>query len=121
LTADAHAEVLLETFERLSPGQRIPLQLYKLSHHGSKYTTSRSLIEKLDCPLYVFSTNGSIFRHPDQETVSRVIVAGGEHPELVFNYRNDRNDIWDLDALKNQHGYVTRYPAESGSGIEITL
>jgi hypothetical protein len=50
-----------------------------------------------------------------------VIVAGGEHPELVFNYRNDRNDIWDLDALKNQHGYVTRYPAESGSGIEITL
>jgi hypothetical protein len=103
LTADAHAEVLLETFERLSPGQRIPLQLYKLSHHGSKYTTSRPLIEKLDCPLYVFSTNGSIFRHPDQETVSRVIVAGGGHPELVFNYCNDRNDIWDLDELKNQH------------------
>jgi beta-lactamase superfamily II metal-dependent hydrolase len=121
LTADAHADALLEAFERLSPANRINLDLYKLSHHGSKFTTSRPLIEKLDCPLYVFSTNGSIFKHPDQETVSRVIVAGGEHPELVFNYRNDRNDIWDLESLKSEHGYTTRYPTEPGQGIEISL
>jgi hypothetical protein len=121
LTGDAHAEVLLEAFERLSPGERISLDLYKLSHHGSKFTTSRPLIEKLNCSQYVFSTNGSIFKHPDHETVSRVILAGGNQPLLVFNYRNNRNEIWDTDSLKEQYGYQTCYPPGSEQGIDIIL
>lgn len=121
LTGDAHADILLESLERLSPGERVRLDLYKLSHHGSKFTTDRGLLEKLDCSLYVFSTNGSIFHHPDQETVARVIVAGGDHPKLVFNYRTKHNDIWNDEELKQRHGYTVRYPAGSEQGIEIDL
>ena len=121
LTGDAHADILLEALERLSPGERVRLDLYKLSHHGSKFTTDRDLLKKLDCPLYVFSTNGSIFHHPDQETVARVIVAGGNQPKLVFNYRTEHNDIWDNEELKQRHGYTVRYPAGSEQGIEIDL
>ena len=121
LAADAHADVLMAALDRLSPGSRVPIDLFKISHHGSKYTTSRELIEKINCPLYVFSTNGSIFKHPDQETVSRVIVAGGGQPKLVFNYRSPRNEIWDLAFLKGKYGYQAAYPADQDKGIEIEV
>jgi hypothetical protein len=121
LAADAHCGVLLSALHRHFPGERISLDLFKLSHHGSKYTTSRALIEKVDCPAYVFSTNGSIFKHPDPETVARVIMTAGGRPELIFNYRTARNEIWDLAHLKNKYGYVTQYPTAPKQGIEISL
>ncbi|HVS13676.1 MAG TPA: MBL fold metallo-hydrolase [Thermoanaerobaculia bacterium] len=119
--ADTPASALLEALERLSPAERLALDLFKISHHGSKNTTSRSLIEKVDCARYVFSTNGSIYKHPHAEAVSRVIKAGGPDPELVFNYKVDRNSIWDLATLKATHGYRTRYPAAGEAGVEIEL
>jgi hypothetical protein len=108
--ADASVGMLLPALERLSPGAPVSLNLFKISHHGSKNTTSRALIQKVDCPTYVFSTNGSNFKHPHAEAVARVITAGGDGPELIFNYRSDRNSIWDLEILKTQHGYETTYP-----------
>ena len=101
--------------------KRLKLDLCKISHHGSKTTTSRDLIAKLDCPRYVFSTNGSIFKHPHAETVSRVIVAGGNAPHLFFNYKTPRNSIWENGDLQAEHGYATTYPQGSDSGIEINL
>ncbi len=121
LTADAHSDVLVSALDRLSPGERIAVDLFKLSHHGSKRTTNSSLINKVECPVYVFSTNGSIFKHPDQETVARVIVGAENQPELVFNYRSARNEIWDLDFLKNKYKYSAKYPKEPKQGIEISL
>ena len=119
--ADAHAETLLSSFNRLSPDQKVSLDLYKVSHHGSKYTTTKELVEKVDCPLYIFSTNGSIFKHPDRETVARVISAGGDQPHLVFNYRSTLNQVWDLSKLKDKYTYTTTYPEISGKGIEIEI
>jgi len=119
--ADAHAGKLVAALERLAGSERISLDLFKVSHHGSKHTTSRELIEKVDCPIYLFSTNGSIFKHPHAEAVSRILVAEEKTPTLIFNYRSPRNEIWDLDFLKEQHGYRTRYPVEGQKGIEIVL
>jgi len=119
--ADAHAETLLSSFNRMSPDRKVSLDLYKVSHHGSKYTTSKELVEKVDCPLYIFSTNGSIFKHPDRETVARVIKAGGDQPHLVFNYRSTLNQVWDQPKLKDQHAYTTTYPIGSGKGIEVEI
>jgi hypothetical protein len=121
LAADAHAPALVAALDRLSPGERFALDLLKISHHGSKGTTSRELIERVDCSTYLFSTNGAIFRHPHAEAVSRVIVAGGESPRLVFNYRGAHNAVWDLDEMKRRYGYTTTYPAEGGEGVEVAL
>jgi hypothetical protein len=99
----------------------LKLDLFKISHHGSRTTTSRELIAKVDCPQFVFSTNGSIFKHPHHEAVARVIAAAGGEPLLCFNYKGPKNSIWDREDLKDEHHYQTRYPAPGKTGIEIDL
>ena len=121
LTADAHAETLFAALDRLFPQERIPIDLYKISHHGSKYTTRRELLEKVDCPRYVFSTNSSIFRHPDMETVARVVTTAGEPNHLIFNYHSSQTTVWDHPSLKEQYGYITNFPEAQEQGIVVDL
>lgn len=118
---DVPAGPLLAAFERFSPSAKVPLDLFKLSHHGSKNTTSLRLIEKAPCRRYVFSTNGASFNHPDPETVARVIAATDSGLELYFNYKTPRNKTWDERALRTKHGYRTQYPRAGENGIEIEL
>jgi hypothetical protein len=119
--ADAPADKLLSALERLSPDQPLTIDLLKVSHHGSRYTTSLPLIQKLDCPRYVFSTNGSIFKHPDQEAIARVVIGSRVPAKLYFNYLSPRNEIWDNDGLKNRYGYSTCFPNPGEQGITIDL
>lgn len=121
LAADAHAGDLQAALDLLSPTGRMPLDLFKVSHHGSRNTTSRELVEKVDCRRYIFSTNGSNYKHPHWEAVGRVIAAGGEEPLLIFNYRSDHNQIWDSSILKRRYHYATLYPNDVEQGIEVQL
>ncbi len=125
LAADANAASLRASLDRLAPGERVPVDLFKISHHGSRRTTSTELIEQVSCPTFVFSTNTSVFKHPHHEAVARVIKAGpmapGDVPHLVFNYRKERNEVWDLDLLKTRHRYRTTYPPDGEEGVVVTL
>ena len=121
LAADALARQMVASLERLSPARPYAVDLFKVSHHGSRNTTSSELVRKLRCSRYVFSTSGAIHHHPHAEAVSRVIVGGGVNPELIFNYRSADNETWDLTQLREQHGYSTVYPAEGEEGIEVNL
>jgi hypothetical protein len=67
----------------------------KASHHGSRGNTSLDLVRLLNCRLWLFSTNGSQFRHPDQEAVARVIWGTDRPARLVFNYRTQFNSVWE--------------------------
>lgn len=120
LTGDAHVPVLEAAFDRLENADPLHVDFFKLSHHGSKGTVSKSIIERVASPLYAFSTNGSIFHHPHAESIARV-VKGADNPTIVFNYGNDSNRLWDLDVLKNNHSYQTLYPAVGKEGIVVTL
>ena len=97
------------------------MDLLKVSHHGSRYTTSLELIQKLACQRYVISTNGSIFKHPDQEAIARVVIGSRGSAQLYFNYHSPRNEMWDSDSLKEQYGYTTIYPSRDEPGITIEL
>lgn len=119
--ADAPADGLLTSLERLSPDQPVSLDLLKVSHHGSRYTTSLPLIQKLSCSRYALSTNGSIFKHPDQEAIARVVMGSRERAHVYFNYLSPRNEIWGSDWLKNQFGYDTHFPGPGEQGITIDL
>lgn len=129
LAADAPAEVLLASLERLSPGRPYPIDLVKVSHHGSRYTTSLPLIEKLawqdGTARFVISTNGAIFKHPDPEAIGRAVVGAqpaASHPaELYFNYQRPRNEIWGSPALQERYRYTANYPPEETPGISIDL
>jgi beta-lactamase superfamily II metal-dependent hydrolase len=129
LAADAPAEVLLASLERLSPAKPYPIDLLKVSHHGSRYTTSLPLIEKISwqegTARFVISTNGAIFKHPDPEAIGRAVVGSqlaGKHPvELYFNYQRPRNEIWGSPALQARYSYTALYPPEDTPGMTVDL
>jgi beta-lactamase superfamily II metal-dependent hydrolase len=121
---DAHSTVLEASVEKLLSEQgraRLPLDAFKIAHHGSKSNLSPDLLELLECQRYLVSTNGNYFDHPDQEAIARIIVHGGDQPALYFNYRCEENAVWDGAILKGDYGYQTVYPQEKQQGLTIDL
>ncbi len=125
LTGDAHADVLANSIRSLQErrgrgGERLQLDALKLSHHGSANALTNELLDTIDCSRYLVSTDGSIFYHPDQAAMARVILHGGEHPTLHFNYRTDLNGFWGDGDLQARHGYSTEYPT-GDEGLALSL
>jgi len=124
LAADAPPGALLPGVEALCRERgsaRLKLDAAKLAHHGSKGSTSAELLDRLDCPRYLVSTNGKIYRHPSPETLARTILHGGEQPELMFNYRAPNAVLFDSDRLRERHGYHTVFPDGGGDGLGVEL
>jgi hypothetical protein len=99
----------------------LPLTAFKLPHHGSSQNINAELVRLLPSDHFLFSTNGSYFKHPDSEAVATILEYGRPDSELIFNYDNARNRQWDDDRLRDHYRYRVRYPAENGSGIVLRL
>jgi beta-lactamase superfamily II metal-dependent hydrolase len=126
--ADAHAKVLVDSIRRLLRARgedRLKLAAFKLAHHGSQNNVSAELLQLLDCPRFLLSSNGDHFFHPDRQAVARVIKYGrGEtdtRPALHFNYRSRYNEVWDRDDLKERYAYSARYPAPGEAGLRVPV
>lgn len=117
---DACVETLLNGLERFAPGEVVEFELVKIPHHGSPHNISKSLIDKLDCKRWIFSSNGSNFNHPKQEAVARVIEFV-DAPQLIFNYRSDENVIWEVPEIQQIYNYTAVYPALGQNGVTIVL
>ena len=97
LTADAHAPVVVESIRKLlgndpDTPDKLQVDVFKVSHHGSQNNVSSELIQALDCRHYVFSTNGDHFAHPDRQAIARILKYGGTRPSLYFNYPMPYNE-----------------------------
>jgi hypothetical protein len=122
LAGDAYAEVLETSLGRLAAaGEKVKLHAFKLPHHGSQNNLSQSLLEKIDCPLYLFSTDGTLFKHPRPQAVARVIKYGGPQPTLAFNYRTDYTLKWKHQPWIDQYGYSLQDPSEGEAGLVVDL
>ena len=125
LTGDAFANVLASSIRRLLENRashRLMVDAFKIPHHGSKVNLNNDLIGMLVCRRYLFSTNGSFFRHPDLETVARVIVNGGDDPILCFNYHTKHNAMWDdAKLMRGQYRYQACYPEANRPSLSIEL
>ena len=127
LAADAHAPVLAASLRQLLPaggGTRLKVDLFKVSHHGSKNNVSAELVELLDCSRYLISTNGDHFFHPDRQAIARILKHGGPRKDIYFNYACHFNQVWgdaSMAAVRQQWGCTTHYPADGQSGITVTL
>ncbi len=90
LSGDAHVDVLVKSLERYAKekelGPPVPLDGFKIPHHGSVNNMSEDLLDIIDCRRFLISTNGAYFKHPDAECIEKIIEKT-EHPELAFNYR----------------------------------
>jgi beta-lactamase superfamily II metal-dependent hydrolase len=123
LAGDGFSDVLTSSLGRLRTerGGELSVDAFKLPHHGSRRNVSVDLVRSVACPLYLFSTDGSVFGHPDQEAVARVIRYGGPDPTLAFNYRSKQNGVWDDPSLMERFGYDVRYPADGQAGLAVDL
>ena len=117
---DSFPSVVLGSLNKLYP-DKARVDLVKLCHHGSEHNTSPELIEKFNCNRYLISTNGSIYHHPADVTIAKVIKRGGNGVELYFNYKSNDNNVWDSPTLKNKHNYKAIYPQEGAAGISIPI
>lgn len=126
-TGDAFAEDLEAALGRLGATAEKPSRMdaLKLSHHGGRHNTSGALLDLLRCPTYLVSTDGSVYEHPEQESVARVIVHGRKAgpPTLCFNYRSEENQVWDDPARYGSRGlgYKPRYPLGGEEGLPAEL
>jgi beta-lactamase superfamily II metal-dependent hydrolase len=124
LGADAFSGVLERSIRRFlatTSEERLRLDAFKISHHGSKANTSTELLRLIDCENYLISTDGSIHGHPDVGAVARILTHGGEVKTIHFNYRSPQALVWDNCDLKRHHRFETRYPAHQAAGSSLLL
>jgi len=124
LGADAFPSVVSASVRTLLSDrhqQKLHLDAVKLCHHGSKHNTNTELLSLLSCGRYLFSTNGNIFGHPDEEAVARVLVHGGGTPTLCFNYSSTINKVWADPAQQKQDDYQALFPAPASTGLAVEL
>lgn len=106
--ADAYPGVIASSLERLCGTldvDRLAVDAVKVAHHGSKHNTSDALLQRLQSPAYLLSTNGEQFQHPDEECLAR-IVRLGEPERLYFNYRTEFTEPWLSEAAQQEHRYA---------------
>jgi len=110
LAADAHSETLETALRKIvSNGNKLKLDLFKVSHHGSKHNISNRLMRLIDCPRFLVSTNGKKFSHPDDQAIAKLVCEESKPKELYFNYRTKFNQNWDNKELKEVFNYSPIY------------
>lgn len=118
LAADAFADDLCEAIAAIRPDGPLVLDLCKLPHHGSRNNVHRALVEAVDCPAWLFSTDGTQFNHPDPEAVARVIHYGNANAHLLFNAASEYNACWASPDWQRMFGYTTQF-ADGEDGIVV--
>ena len=94
---DASAKVMTDGLKLFGhdTGNPLEVDLYKVSHHGSKYNVSDALLGAVKTSAYLFSTNGGAngSHHPDRETIARILLHPARNREqtitLFFNYSRE--------------------------------
>lgn len=113
LAADAHSDVIETTLKPLAEaeGGQYRVDLLKISHHGSKANTSKTLPALIDCTRFAISTNGDRHDHPDSQTIARFLAADKNREKLLyFNYRQPKTEAWDSRGLKKAWKYDCVFP-----------
>jgi beta-lactamase superfamily II metal-dependent hydrolase len=124
LTGDAYAEDLVTAIKYLSNGdQRLSVDAFKVPHHGSTNNMSASLVKSVDCKRWVFSTDGTQFRHPDAVALARVIHYSNIRPvQLAFNVPSKYNGWWNNDDWQAMYDYKAEYgSSENGLTLSFSL
>lgn len=120
--ADNHPDVVVAGLDALRKNKpKYSLDACKLPHHGSRRNVTRDLVKRIDCPLWLFSSNGVQFSHPNPEALARVVFDGGEKPTIIGNYTTkfftDFRDTY--PPAKNN--YEMLLPKAETEGISVTI
>ena len=125
LAADAHPDVLTRRLRALgySKQSRLKLDLFKLSHHGSKANLSPELLTLIDCTRFAISTDGSRHNFPDPECIARILVSDPDRDKtFYFNYPQKNAALWASDPdLRYRWSFDVVTPAKGQKGLTIDV
>jgi hypothetical protein len=120
--ADCHPRVLEESLPMLlaqTGRNKLNLDAFKIPHHGARSNLSPAILDLINCPRYLISTNGDTHSHPHLESIARILVKAEPYTRLYFNYSTEFNQIWQDPDLQNEYNYSAYYPQENGDGIWV--
>lgn len=118
LTGDGFADDVTNALKELASQRselidkktkRIRLDLVKMPHHGSQNNISRDLVEAVTCPTWAFSSDGTIYKHPDPPAIARILKWGVPRPTLIFNEPSTFNSWWQRPQWKSELRYDVAY------------
>lgn len=111
LAGDAFGEDLVDGLKAFSKeDEPVVIDAIKLPHHGSKKNITKQLVESVSCKHWLFSTDGTRFKHPDAVAVARVLHANiGKDPILYFNVPSEYNKWWNNPDWHHKFGYTANY------------
>lgn len=106
---DSPAEDVVDSLRaHRTPGETLTFDVIKVSHHGSLRNTSVELLEMVDAPCFLISSDGSGHGHPDFEVLAEIVDRPAPFErQLFFNY--------ETDACKRLRAHVSR----SGSAFRV--
>jgi beta-lactamase superfamily II metal-dependent hydrolase len=99
----------------------LAVDVFKVAHHGSAKNIDAAIAGLVPAGHYLISTDGSYFNHPDATAVATMVQHGRPGAELVFNYDNPRNRVWDDQALVDTFGTRARYPDPGSASVRVVL
>jgi beta-lactamase superfamily II metal-dependent hydrolase len=106
LLGDSNPSVIENELIGLGYSEECPLDidLLKISHHGSKHNTTKSLMKILKTKKVLISTNQrGKSRHPDREAIIKIakcIQRKHEYLEFIFNYPISYSEFITNDEIK---------------------
>jgi beta-lactamase superfamily II metal-dependent hydrolase len=111
---DAHDGVVVSKLRDLdySPESKLPVDLVKVSHHGSQYNTSRDFLELVESDRFIISSNGAIHGLPNKRAVARILAATSA--TIYFNYEKI---IGELLLSHEKESYLGRLKGLNGDLI----
>ncbi|MCW3167935.1 hypothetical protein OMO38_05280 [Chryseobacterium sp. 09-1422] len=122
LLADSHPSDIIDSLDHLTYSKDAPLAVnfMQLAHHGSKGNTNPKILEIVKTKNYVVTGNGIHNRHPDKETLVRLITRENKGSEILNIYfvcdTPELRDIFGVDQNPfNNHKFNCEY---SKLGVE---
>jgi hypothetical protein len=120
LAGDAFASDLVDGLRALPESLPIRLAAFKVPHHGSRENVTQDLVEAVDCPLFLISTDGTQFYHPDAAAIACILrFARRRPPMLGFNVRSDYTAWWADPVWQTSFSYSACYG--DTQGLVVTL
>lgn len=125
LLGDAFPDVVHDAISKVARARnlkRLPIDLMKVSHHGSQDNTHDALLDGIECKHFLFSTDGSSYGHPDEACVARIVQRCGPDVHLYFNADHSRRKvIWNDEHRRAQYRFHVHYPADVALGISVDV
>lgn len=105
---DADIDEVCTSLEELGYSKEHPLGCgtVKLSHHGSKKNFSPRLLELVKAQVFIFSSNGDYYGHPDKEVLAQIIDK--TRAKVYFNYKDRAERIVCEQDLVDYPGITNR-------------